>query len=290
VFGESVPGNGPADGDPADDDGAGEGSAEDGAAASAAVGGGELGALVAEAVTAPLRGSDFAWLDGRATEERPAWGYAGLLVARMGAAAAALDIQTGDGGVLEQIRYPPPVLAATTSDEATIGLARQRLEPLGAVIELVGDEADLPYADHSFDLVTSRHPSVVRWAEIARVLGPGGSYLSQQVGAGSNRELTDFLAGSPVAGPACTARQAAAAASDAGLEVTDLREQPLRVEFFDVGAVVWFLRRVSSTVPGFSVGRYAARLADLHQQIRASGPFSCYAQRFLIEARKPGPE
>ena len=289
MFGESVPGNGRADDGPADD-GAGEGSADDGAAASAAVGGGELGALVAAAVTAPLRGSDVAGLDGRVTEEPPDWGYTGLVAARMAAAAAALNIQTGDGGALEQIRYPPPVLAATTSDEATIGLARHRLEPLGAVIELVGDDADLPYADHSFDLVTSRHPAVVRWAEIARVLSPGGTYLSQQTGAGSHRELTDFLGGSPVAGPAGTAQQAAAAAADAGLEVTGLREQALRVEFSDVGAVVWFLRRVPSTVPGFSVGRYAARLTDLHRQILASGPFSCRARRFLIEARKPGPE
>jgi len=35
----------------------------------------------------------------------------------------------------------------------------------------------------------------VAWEQIARVLRPGGTYLSQQVGAGSNRELTDFLMG-----------------------------------------------------------------------------------------------
>jgi SAM-dependent methyltransferase len=274
-----------------------EGAPGEGKAGGSDAGDEELGRLVADAAAAPVEGQDFSWLDGRATEERPAWGYAGLLTSRMGASAAALDIQTGDGGLLAQVRYPPPVLAATTSEVATVELARRRLEPLGAVVELVDDEADLPYPGHSFDLVTSRHPSVVRWPEIARVLQSDGIYFSQQVGAGSNRELADFLAGSPAAShapsaqPAATsAQQAAAGAREAGLEVTGLREQALRVEFFDVGAVVWFLRKVGSTVPGFSVESYAGRLADLHRKIQADGPFVSSAQRFLIEARKPGPD
>jgi ubiquinone/menaquinone biosynthesis C-methylase UbiE len=41
--------------------------------------------------------------------------------------------------------------------------------------------ADLPFPDGSFDLVTTRHPVAVRWDEVARVLGPGGTYFSQEV-------------------------------------------------------------------------------------------------------------
>ena len=60
----------------------------------------------------------------------------------------------------------------------------------------VADElADLPFANAAFDLVVSRHPVAVRWDEIARVLKPGGSYLSQDVGDGSVRELTEFMMG-----------------------------------------------------------------------------------------------
>ncbi|MDQ1680297.1 MAG: hypothetical protein QOI42_1156, partial [Frankiaceae bacterium] len=33
-------------------------------------------ALVAEANAVAVDGWDFSWLDGRATEERPPWGYA----------------------------------------------------------------------------------------------------------------------------------------------------------------------------------------------------------------------
>ena len=56
---------------------------------------------------------------------------------------------------------------------------------LGATVAEVDDLADLPFPVESFDLVVSRHPVEVRWAEIARVLRPGGRYLSQQIGAGS---------------------------------------------------------------------------------------------------------
>lgn len=31
--------------------------------------------LMAEATSAPVDGWDFSWLDGRAEEERPSWGY-----------------------------------------------------------------------------------------------------------------------------------------------------------------------------------------------------------------------
>ncbi len=43
----------------------------------------------------------------------------------------------------------------------------------------------------------------------------------------------------------------------AGLAVAAVREQALRVEFFDVGAVVYFLPKVLWTVPGFAVEGYA---------------------------------
>ena len=69
--------------------------------------------------------------------------------------------------------------------------------------------------------------------------------------------------------------------------VTDLREQSLRTVFNDVGAVVYFLRKVLWTVPGFTVAGYREPLRRLHQKIRSEGPFVAHAQRLLIEARKP---
>ena len=52
--------------------------------------------------------------------------------------------------------------------------------------------------------------------------------------------------------PARNPERAAAAAGAAGLEVVDLRQEALRTVFNDVGAVVYFLRKVIWTVPGFT--------------------------------------
>ena len=59
--------------------------------------------LVVQAEAADVIGWDFSWLDGRASEERPPWGYQRLLGERVGRAAMSLDIQTGGGEVLAGI-------------------------------------------------------------------------------------------------------------------------------------------------------------------------------------------
>ncbi|MGW3272862.1 SAM-dependent methyltransferase, partial [Streptomyces kronopolitis] len=53
--------------------------------------------LVAEAEAVSVEGWDFSWLDGRATEERPSWGYQRGMGERLARASAALDVQTGGG-------------------------------------------------------------------------------------------------------------------------------------------------------------------------------------------------
>jgi SAM-dependent methyltransferase len=243
--------------------------------------------LLAEGAAVPVEGWDFSWFEGRATEQRPSWGYARLMGGRMVTASRALDLQTGGGEVLAGIPKPPPALVATEGWAPNAALARQQLAPLGGEVIEISEDADLPFADDSFDLVVSRHPVSARWDEVARVLSPGGTYLSQQVGAGSVRELTDFMMGPQPVGQARHPDRARAAATAAGLNVVDLRAEALRMEFFDVAAVIVFLRKVIWIVPGFTVDAYRDRLLALHQRIETHGPFVAYSQRFLIEAHKP---
>ncbi|QFZ18251.1 class I SAM-dependent methyltransferase [Saccharothrix syringae] len=242
--------------------------------------------LVAEGEAVPTEGWDFSWFTGRATEQRPSWGYAGLLAARMATAGAALDLQTGGGEVLASIPVAPPVLAATESWPPNLAIARRNLAKFGATVAHVGDTDDLPFPDGHFDLVVSRHPVAVRWDEVHRVLRPGGTYLSQAVGAGSVRELTDFLMGPRPVDPGRSPVRTAADAEAAGLEVVDLRQEALRVEFHDIAAVVHFLRKVIWIVPGFTAAAYRDRLLELHGFIERHGPFVAHSQRLLVEARR----
>lgn len=246
--------------------------------------------LVAEAAAVSVAGWDFSWLDGRASEERPAWGYQRVMSERLAGAAAALDIQTGGGEVLAGARRLPPLMAATESWPPNIAQATRLLHPLGAVVVADSDEPPLPFADEAFDLVVSRHPVTVWWEEIARVLQPDGTYLSQQVGPASMFGLVEHFLG-PLPQETYRARHpddARSAAEAAGLEVIGLQEQTLRTEFFDIGAVVYYLRKVIWMVPDFTVERYEDRLRALDAQIRESGSFVAFSTRFLIEARKRG--
>lgn len=251
--------------------------------------------LLAEGSAVPVAGWDFSWFDGRASEERPPWGYARILGTRMAAlagvpGAAALDLQTGGGEVLATIPAGPPILAATESWPPNISVACRNLAPLGArVVPVAGALADLPFADASFDLIVSRHPVAVRWDEVARTLKPGGTYLSQDVGHGSVRELTEFMMGPQPEqdGPTRAPRWSVRDAEAAGLTVVDLREFHGRMEFYDVAAVVHFLRKVIWIVPGFTTAAYRDRLRALYERIAAEGPFAATSVRFLIEARNP---
>ncbi|MFJ6198965.1 methyltransferase domain-containing protein [Micromonospora sp. NPDC092111] len=168
-----------------------------------------------------------------------------------------------------------------------MAVARRTLGRVGGRVVRVGPAPVLPFRDASFDLVTSRHPVDTWWTEIARVLRPGGRYLSQQIGAGTMRELSEAVLG-PLPPPATRHTAAAvAAARAAGLAVTRLEAATLRAVFHDVGAVVWFLRKVVWTVPGFDVDRYRRQLERLHERIRAEGSFVAHSRRFLVEAVKP---
>ncbi|KJS61920.1 class I SAM-dependent methyltransferase [Streptomyces rubellomurinus] len=245
--------------------------------------------LVDEAAAAPVDGWDFSWLDGRATEQRPSWGYQRLLGERLARASAALDVQTGGGEVLAGVadRFPR-TMVATEAWPPNVARAAALLHPLGAVVVADPDEPPLPFADRSFDLVTSRHPVTVWWPEIARVLRPGGSYVAQHVGPASVFELVEYFLGpQPRARLGRRPEAAVEEARAAGLEVVDLRSERLRIEFRDIGAVVYFLRKVIWMVPGFTVDAHRERLRELDALIRAEGPFVAHSARFLIEARRP---
>lgn len=244
--------------------------------------------LVDEANTVSVDGWDFSWLDGRATEQRPSWGYQRMMGARLAEASAALDIDTGGGEVLAGAASLPPTMVATESWPPNVAKATALLHPLGAVVVAVAEEPPLPFADGAFDLITSRHPVRNHWGEYARLLKPGGTYFSQQVGPASVFELVEYFLG-PQPERVRRARDPEAArreAEAAGFEVVDLRSESLRTEFFDIGAVVYFLRKVIWMVPGFTVAEYRDRLLDLHRLIEAEGPFVAHTTRFLIEARR----
>ncbi len=244
--------------------------------------------LVAEAAAADVTGWGFGWLDGRATEERPPWGYAKLLSDRLGQVDSALDLDTGGGEVLAEAPRFPSRMVAAESWPPNAERARQLLGSRHVQVVQPAEGGRLPLANESFELVTARHPVRPNWEEISRVLMKGGVYFAQHVGPGSAFELIERFRG-----PLVRERQQrdpileSAAAEQAGLIVADLRTARCRMEIHDVGAVVWLLRKCVWWVPDFSIVKYHRTLIELDAELRRGNPFVAHSTRHLIEMRKP---
>lgn len=244
--------------------------------------------LISEAAVADVTGWGFAWLRGRATEERPPWGYARLLSEHLAQVGSAVDIDTGGGEVLGECNVFPPRMAATEGWPPNAKRARDLLGPRGVQVVETSEGAPLPFPDQSFELVTSRHPVHPDWREIYRVLLPGGRYFAQHVGPASAYDLIErFLGPLPQAEDARDPKRESAAAHGAGLVVTGLRTVRCRMEFYDIGAVVWVLRKCIWWVPDFSVDKYIGTLIELDAQMREGQPLVAHSTRHLIEAQRP---
>jgi SAM-dependent methyltransferase len=243
--------------------------------------------LVEEAAAADVSGWSFDWLAGRATEERPPWGYSRLLASRLAGVGSALDIDTGGGEIIAEVPRLPPRMAATEGWPPNVERARRLLAHRGVDVVFVEPGRPLPFPDASFELVSSRHPVEPDWPEIARVLADDGAYLAQHVGPASAFDLIEwFLGPLPRQRLARHPDREAAAAGAAGLRVVELRTARCRMEFFDIGAVVYILRKCVWWVPGFTVDRYREALRRLDDHIRGHGAFVAWSTRTLIEARR----
>jgi SAM-dependent methyltransferase len=220
-------------------------------------------------------GWEFAWLDGRPGE--PSWSYPDLARALLRPAGAALDLDTGGGELLAELAPLPPHTVAVESWARNIPVARDRLAPFGVPVL-----TELPGGEDEFDVVLSRHGRLPA-ADICRLLRPGGHLLSQQVGSDDLAGLNAAL-GAPPARHRWTAEVVVAALEEAGLHVTDVREEHPDVIFHNVGEVVRQLRDLPWQVRDFNTEKYADALGRVDSFIRLHGALTVTAHRFLIQA------
>jgi SAM-dependent methyltransferase len=244
--------------------------------------------LVREAEDATIEAWDFGWLDGRAIEERPSWHYFDRVVERASNVKTLLEVDAGVGAMIGNLPVLAPLAVATEGFPPSAAVAGARLRARGVQLVLTSQvRVGLPFNRETFECVISRHPITPWWEEIARVLKPGGSYFAQHVGPQSLGSLSEFLMG-PLPEPSNREPEVERrAATDAGLVVRSMELARPRTAFFDIGAVVYFLRLVPWIVPGFTVARYRDALRDLHEVIQRDGAFETTAARVLVDAQKP---
>ncbi len=259
--------------------------------------------LLAEAQAAMFTGWDFSWLDARSSlaADLP-WSYPAEVRTRAGAAAAMLDMGTGGGEFLARIRPRPERTVATESWPPNVGVAAHRLRPLGIPVvhcdsapENMSAEAAaarpdrpglLPFADGAFDLVINKHESF-RGDEVARVLAPGGTFITQQVDYHSYDDLYRLLGLEPPPQPESWLSLAAGQLTAAGLTITATAAGQATRHYDDVGAVIYYLKVIDWAVPEYSLDALLPRLREAWQTAGA-WPWPLTERRFLVVAANPG--
>ena len=236
----------------------------------------------------PFTGWDFSYLHGRMQEEQPPWSYMGRAAALMQNATSVLDMGTGGGERLLALQQSWPAKVVVTEDyPPNVRLAAERLAPLGVKVVDVSLPRDgpVPFADAAFALILNRH-SGFNAAEVARILTPGGTFLTQQI---DGRWAHDLMAvfGAQPQWPNETLANSVAWLEVAGLELLVAEDWSGTFCFSDVGAIVYYLRAVPWLVPGFSVATHLDGLVALQRRLDRGEELCFVAKKYLVEVQKP---
>ena len=242
--------------------------------------------LISEAMIQEFSGWDFSYIHGRWKESPPGWDYPQLVRNYIRPEIALLDMDTGGGELLSSLQPLPKVTYATEAYPPNVIVARNRLEPLGVNVVQLGADKSLPFADGLFDLVINRHGSYLA-SDIHRILKPGGTFITQQVGGENNFELNKMLQEYPQFEYSYWRLLLAVdQLADVGLQILEQKEEFPEITITDIGALVFHLKVVSWQIADFSVEKYYEKLAVIHNLIQEKGSFKIRSHRFLIVAKK----
>ena len=241
---------------------------------------------------AQIKGWDFSeiegkWADGDALLP---WNFEAIVQQYRRDEMRLLDMDTGGGEFLLSLGHPHEKTAATEGWAPNVQLCRERLLPLGVDFREMTDDAQMPFADASFDLVLNRHGSY-DVSELWRVLKPGGIFLTQQVGAENDRELvTRLLPEAQIPFPEQYLDTQLAVFRSAGFEILAADEAYRPIRFFDTAALIWFAKVIVWEFAGFSVDRCFPQLVKTEAEIKEKGAVCGSIHRYYLIAQKPETE
>lgn len=243
-------------------------------------------ALIKQAERAHFSGWDLGFLKDRFYETEPPWDYQSIVLENLPTCDALLDMGTGGGEFLSGLPNLPRFTAATEGWSPNLEIARKHLEPLGISVHFFERDDHLPFMDEEFDLIINRHESFSA-VELKRILKPGGTFITQQVGGLDNFELNQFLAPDiPFPFENWNLDYAVNQLQINGLTILDKKSSKIRYRFQDIGAVVYYLKVCEWQIPGFSIENYLEPLEKMHQLIEEQGAFFSSGERFFIKCEK----
>lgn len=235
----------------------------------------------------PFSGWDFSYIveTGRMNSDCLAWSYGSMAIPLIQDAESMLDMGTGGGELLSMLRPLPKSVCATEGYRPNLSVAKERLEPLGVTVLSVEDDEHLPFETGQFDLVLNKHESYSP-REVRRVLIDGGYFLTQQSGGTDCHEINERF-GVPLNSEFAEWKleDAIRGVREHHFEVVKQSEQLLSQRFYDVGALVFYLKAIPWQVPDFEVDKYREELYNIHKLIKQQGYFEVTQHRFFLLAK-----
>jgi SAM-dependent methyltransferase len=201
--------------------------------------------------------------------------------------SSVVDLGTGGGERLLKLHdHWPRKVVATENYPPNFKLATERLSPFGAqVVDVRLTDVDpMPFANGEFDLVLNRH-SGFNAKEVARILAPGGAFLTQQVHGLWAHDLLAVFDAKPQ-WPEATLAKYVPQLKAAGLTIANTQEWSGQLLFTNVGAIVYYLKAVPWLVPGFTVETHSKYLLTLQRRLESGEGLTFAARKYLIEAHR----
>ncbi|MCA0972411.1 class I SAM-dependent methyltransferase [Halobacillus litoralis] len=232
-----------------------------------------------------FEGWDFSFVTetGRIQSHALTWSYGSLVLPYIKTSSSMLDMGTGGGELLSKFRPLPAKVTATEAYEPNIPIARERLEPLGIHVAAISEDSKLPFEDEEFDLIINKHESFSPY-EVRRILKPEGTFITQQVGGYDCRQINEALGSPENVYENWDLEAAVHGLEQHGFTITKAVEEFPVQRFYDIGALLYYLKAIPWQVPDFTIEGYDEPLKKIHQQIQEKGYFDAKQHRFLIEA------
>lgn len=234
-----------------------------------------------------FEGWDFSYIEssGRMQEFPLSWNYRSKVKIRMFGISSLLDMGTGGGEFLSSLSPLPKYTCATEGWEPNIILARKRLEPLGVKVYRVDDDESLPFNDETFDLIINKHESYSA-REVKRILKKQGTFITQQVGGLNDKEINEFLGTPKSQYYNWNLETAISKLNEVGLKIIEQKEDMVKTRFYDIGAIVFYLKAIPWQVPDFTVEKYFEGIKEIDKLIQKEGYIDFTCHRFLVIANK----
>ncbi|ARO59820.1 MULTISPECIES: class I SAM-dependent methyltransferase [Bacillus cereus group] len=239
-----------------------------------------------ESANTNFSGWDFSFISEtvRMKSEPLSWSYGSIAFLLMQRAKSMLDMGTGGGEFLSMLQPFPSTIYATEGYAPNVPIARKKLEPLGVTVVEVINDTVLPFQDGQFDFIINQHESYAA-SEVKRILSPHGVFLTQQVG-GLDCAVLNEQFGSPLNSEFASWSLEAACSEleENGFTILDAKEEFPFQRFYDIGAIVYYLKAIPWQIPDFTVERYYKELYRIHEIILQKGYFDVKQHRFIIKA------